>query len=219
MRLFEVVAPPTRFAVTQQFNVNYDKFEASRENLSSKFANFCQSKLEGSPTTNDYAFGGGTPMAGYWHYHIVRGKVIIIYRRVSDTMRLYDVVEHTAYDTERAARRLADWCNGLVDTDFTELNLKSLFAEPEEETESLSPEQKEKVDGIIYDLISEEGFYILKPAIEKNEWDNFFEWLETDMPGVTPETVFAAYGGAKQLQAFILHNIVQFGKTAEYKNT
>lgn len=219
MRLFEVVAPPTKFAVTQRFTSSYDKFKASRDNLSRKFADFCKLKLEGSPIPNDYAFGGGTPLTGYWHYHIVRGKIIIIYKRVGDTVRFYDVVEHTAYDTKLAAQRLADWCNGLADSDFTELDIQSIFNEPEGAAKMLSPEEKNQLDEIIYDLISGSGFYILKPAVEKNDWSNFFEWLETDMPDLDHEAMFAAYGGAKQLQAFIIHNIVQFGKAKEYQET
>jgi hypothetical protein len=217
MRLFEVVTPPTRVLVTPEFSESYSEFVSSTPVVEEKFKRFISLKLNGDKLPDDALFSNGH-LRGYWHHHFIKGKVIVIYRQVGNDLRLYIVTNHYGYDGTRG-QRLGQWMSALADSNFTELDLKSLFAEPEKETQSLSPEQKEKVDGIIYDLISADGFYILKPAIEKNEWEGFIEWLENDMPGVTPETVFAAYGGAKQLQAFILHNIVQFGKTAEYKNT
>lgn len=219
MRLDEFITPPKRIMVTAAFNQTYSDFAAAKPDLiNKKFKEFIQAKLEGTPTTNDYAFQSRSPLGGYYHYHLLKGKMIIVYRKVGNDLRLYIVVEHKDYES-KAAVRLANWLENLSDSDFTELNIESLFSEPQAPAAYLSPSEKEKVDAIIYDLISSEGFYILKPAIEKNDWSNFFEWLSTDMPNVNPEEIFAAYGGVKKLQAFILHNIVQFGKTEEYRNS
>lgn len=218
MRLDEFITPPKRIMVTAAFNQTYSDFAAAKSELiNKKFKEFVQAKLEGTPTTNDYAFQSRSPLGGYYHYHLLKGKMIIVYRKVGNDLRLYIVVEHKDYES-KAAVRLANWLESLSDSDFTELNIESLFSEPQPKSNHLSPMEKEKLDGIIYDLVSAEGFYILKPAIEKNDWSNFFDWLETDMPNATPEMVFSAYGGVKKLQAFILHIIVQFGKTEEYRN-
>lgn len=218
MRLDEFITPPKRIMVTAAFNQTYSDFAAAKpELINKKFKEFVQAKLEGTPTTNDYSFQSRSPLGGYYHYHLLKGKMIIIYRKVGNDLRLYIVVEHKDYES-RAAARLANWLESLGDNDFTELNVESLFFEPQPKSNHLGPKEKEKLDSIIYDLISADGFYILKPAIERNDWSNFFEWLETDMPSLTPEAVFAAYGGVKQLQAFIIHNIVQYGKTEKYRN-
>lgn len=218
MRLDEFIAPPKRIMVTAAFNQTYSDFAAAKpELINKKFKEFVQAKLEGTPTTNDYAFQSRSPLGGYYHYHLLKGKMIIVYRKVGNDLRLYIVVEHKDYES-KAAVRLANWLESLSDSDFTELNVESLFSEPQPKSNHLSPTEKNKLDGIIYDLISADGFYILKPAVEKNDWSNFFDWLETDMPNATPEMVFAAYGGVKKLQSFIIYSIVQFGKTEEYKN-
>ena len=217
MRLDEFIAPPKRIMVTAAFNQTYSDFAAAKpELINKKFKDFVQAKLDGTPTTSDYAFQSRSPLGGYYHYHLLKGKMIIIYRKVGNDLRLYIVVEHKDYES-KAAVRLANWLESLSDSDFIELNVESLFAEPQPKSNHLSPMDKEKLDGIIYDLISADGFYILKPAVEGNDWSNFFDWLETDMPNATPETVFAAYGGVAKLRAFILYNIAQFGKTEEYQ--
>lgn len=218
MRLDEFITSPKRIMVTTAFNQTYSDFAAAKpELINKKFKEFVQAKLEGTPTTNDYAFQSKSPLGGYYHYHLIKGKMIIVYKKVGNDLRLYIVVEHKDYEG-RAAVRLVNWIEGLTDSDFTELALGSLFGNPEVKPKILSANEKRQLDNVVYDLTSADGFYILKPAIEKNDWSNFFEWLESEVPGVSAEAVFAAYGGVKKLKIFILDTIERFGKEEEYRN-
>lgn len=216
MRLDEVITPPTKIAVTQRFNNSYDKFNAGyRATLPRKFFQFCRAKLDGSPTTNDYAFKSNTGLSGYWHYHIVKGKVIIIYKRVGDTIRLYDVVEHTAYDTPASSARLADWCNGLSDSDFTKLDVNSLNSD-QSNIEELTLDQKKAIVEVIHEIIFADGFYILKNAIEKNDWQDLFDYITSEINDIDPSAIFSAFGGKTSLTNLILRDIKRFNKQQEY---
>jgi len=220
MRLDEVIAPPTGFAATKRFLDSYANYiQGNRSSLPTKFAQFCQAKLDNEPVSSDYAFSGSTPLSGYWHYHIVRGKIIIIYRRAGDTVRLYDIVEHTAYDTPLAVKRLSEWANSLTDADFMPLDVSTLTADPGTEKPKVTAEQKSVIDHAIYDLVGADGFFILKNALEKNDWRAFFEYVESEVPGLTESDIFVAYGGQNRLKDFILKTINRFGKLQAYQQS
>ena len=219
MRLDEVVSPPTGFAATKRFLDSYSNYiQGNRSSLPTKFAQFCQAKLDNKTVPGDYPFKSGTPLVSYWHYHIVRGKIIIIYRRAGDTIRLYDIVEHSAYDTAPAAKRLSDWANSLTDADFMPLDVSTLTADLGTEKPKVTAEQKSAIDHVIYDLVGADGFFILRDALEKNDWRAFFEYVESEVPGLTESDIFVAYGGQNRLKDFILKTINRFGKFQAYQD-
>lgn len=219
MRLDEITAPPTKVLVTSKFLTNFDSFVKPYPEIKDKLKSFISAVMQGQKIPGARPATTGGPLAGTSHLHLVHGKSIVTYRNASGNLILYDITDHSPYTTEKMGSRLGNYIKSLSDEDFTELDLQSFFEEPSEQLPSLSPEEKNQLDEIIYDLISGSGFYILKPAVERNDWSNFFEWLETDMPDLDHEAMFAAYGGVKQMQAFIIHNIVQFGKAKEYQET
>ena len=220
MRLDEVIAPPTGFAATKRFLDSYANYiQGNRTFLPKKFAQFCQAKLENAEVSNDYPFKSGTPLTGFWHYHIVNGKIIIIYRRVSDTIRLYDIVEHSAYDNGTATKRLGEWANSLTDADFMPLDISTLTVDPGTEKPKVTAEQKSVIDHAIYDLVGADGFFILKDALEKNDWRAFFDYVESEVPGLAESDIFVAYGGQNRLKDFILKTINRFGKFQAYQDS
>lgn len=214
MRLFEVITPPTRVLVTPEFSESYSEYVTAVPAVEEKFKRFITLKLNGEKVPNDKLFSNGY-LAGYWHHHFIQGKIIVVYKQTGNDLRLYIVTNHAGYDGT-PGQRLGRWMSSLPDSHFTELDLETLF-NTEEKVEPISPEEKQKVDEIIFDLIAGDGFYILKPAIERNNWEGFVEWLQDDLPGVEPQAVFAAYGGVKKLEAFILYHISQYGKAREYQ--
>lgn len=216
MRLDEFITPPKRVVVTNRFNETYSSFSSANPQLiNAKFKKWIQQKLEGQPTTNDYAFQSMSPLGTYYHYHIIKGKMIIVYKKVGSDLRLYIVVEHKDYEG-KAAVRLANWIESLSDADFTELDLESFFNEPTAEQKLLTPEERDQVIGQVYDIVSAGGMYIIKPAVERNDWSNFFEWLEANDLHLDHDAVFAAFGGVNKLTKFIKDAVAKYGQQDEY---
>ena len=216
MRLVEFIAPPERVLVTNEFNETYSSFSSANPQLiNEKFKKWLSQKLEGLPTTNDYAFQSKSPLGTYYHYHIIKGKMIIVYKKVGNDLRLYIVVEHKDYEG-KAAVRLANWIESLSDADFTELDLESFFNGPKAEQKLLTPEEKDEVIKQVFDIVAAGGMYILKPAVEKNDWSNFFEWLESENIYLDHDAVFAAFGGVNKLTQFIKDAVAKYGQQDAY---
>jgi hypothetical protein len=214
MRLDEVIIPPTQFKVTNRFLSSYSRYiGGNRKSLRYKFIQFCLAKLRNEPVSNDYPFNASTPLAGFWHYHIVNGKIIIVYKRVDNAIRFYDIVEHSAYDNPRSAERLAAWARGIPDNAFMPLNISTLDSD---RTEKLTVQQKSAIGDVIYDIIAADGFFIIRGALEHNDWRDFFEYLDHEIRDLDHQAVFAAFGGANELRQFILDAIVQLDKTQDY---
>jgi hypothetical protein len=157
-------------------------------------------------------------MSGFWKFHLIFGKAVLLYRRVGDIVRLYDVVEHSMYDSKPGQTEFSIWANNLSDDDFTLVDISTFYSANTEQEQSISVEQKTVIDHVIYDLVSADGFFILKDALEKNDWSSFFEYLETEIPGLDQQAVFIAYQGQNSLKDFILETINKFGKLQAYQD-
>ena len=216
MRLQEVYSPPTSIETTQRFNAHYSAYSsANKKVIPVKFRNFCLAKLSGEPVVgNDKILSTDLSLNGYSRFHLIHGKVIIVYRRVGNILRLYDVIEHTGYDNGKQSATLAAWCNSLTDKNFTPLDIEQLSRDTE--TPKLTQSELEIVRDAIYEIIAGNGFYILKNAIEKNDWSDFFEYILPEVRGVTEEMVFITFRGEDNLKEYIIRAIKEFGKYNEY---
>lgn len=220
MRLDEIIKPPTKVVVTEKFLENYEKFRKTNPSLvSKKFKYFIEAKLSGADAGDgDSAFTGNPEMLTYRKFYLIFGRAAIIYKHHKDELRLYTVEVHSFYDRYATLNAFARWADDLPDSKLITIDPTTLYKSESSEIPVLSPDEKEKVDSIIYELIASGGLEILKLAIVRNNWDDFFDWLRYDIPDVNPEAVFRTYSGLDELKNFILTNIAQFGKTAEYQN-
>ena len=202
MRLQEVYSPPTSIETTQRFNVHYSAYSsANKKVIPFKFRNFCLAKLSGAPIVgNDDKLSTSSSLSGYSRFHLINGKVIIVYRRVGNILRLYDVIEHTAYDNAKQSATLAAWCNSLTDKNFTPLDIEQLSRETE--APKLTQAEMEIVQDTIYEIIAAGGFYILKNALEKNDWSEFLNMFFQKLE-VSPKKWYSLHSVVK----IILNNI------------
>lgn len=214
MRLSEIKLsnPPSMVLITREFDRDYREFAAQNPDVvPSKLLAFCRIKINNEPITGDDMFTGA-PLTGYRHYQVITGKCILIYRQVNSGLRLFELVEHNEYEGRRQhhlAARL-DKYSKSSDSDLIQIDPEQYFSGKEPEPE-LTDADIDEVNDLVYYLISE-GLHILKLALEKNDWGEFFDLVS----GHSPESVFTAFGGVEKFKTYIKDLIKQYGRLADY---
>jgi mRNA-degrading endonuclease YafQ of YafQ-DinJ toxin-antitoxin module len=137
--------------MTQQFKKTYNNIIRSQPRVKEDFEKFIDFKRE----YNIKAFGNrdnimapGSGMSGLWHYHIIYGKVIVIYSIDRNHIELYAIGEHILYDTPARVLALKRFIDSLTQDDFEIYQQYSMF--------SISSEKMNEVVELIYSLIPDE---------------------------------------------------------------
>ena len=92
----------------------------------SRFKKFIQDKLENRLSGHDTAFAAhGSTKKNLFHCQLVQGKVIVIYEQAGDTLYLYDVVDHFAYDTPNKQSKLIRYISNITARDLKEIPVSS----------------------------------------------------------------------------------------------
>lgn len=218
MRLFEIVAPPSEFAITNKFASNYSKFVKKHPDLSQELMKFCIAKREGRKYGKRDKPFTGSPLAGFSHAHLnlKGGLLIVIYNRVGGTIRLYELLPHKGYEGSNIPA-LSRWLNSIPDSALTIINPDVLF-DPDDESvgPELSDEQKEQIMNAIYELISEDAFDILDNAVNRNVWDELIEWLRMYVPDLDENALFATFGGQEVFKDMIVKGLKDYGKLDDF---
>lgn len=225
MRLDEIFSQPvTNILVSNEFINRYDV--ASKTNpdvVPRSLLLFSQSKIAGTPVTGKeekfHGSGAHLANAGVWHWPIIHGKLILLYKQIGNTLRYYSIVTHKEYDgpvEKSVARRITN----LTDDQFIKIDPELFFKSEDEKTDfGLTQKEKDILYTEIYLLISQKAFFILKPAIKDNDWSEFEEWILTTLPNRTIEQVFDVFNGKDQLNKFLMDHIKQYGYFKEYQQS
>ena len=226
MRLFEILHPSSQVLVSGVFRDRFNEEVKNKPSLYDRLKFFLNAKLNNISPEDDLPFTGNEKLkAGrYRKWPLETGKLIVIYKIDGSNLKLCDIVIHKAYDSAHAANRLAARMNKL--SDFTRLDPEKLFDEQDDEEEPLLENLRKILDNIIYELISADAFDVLKPAIEKDEWNDLMDWFHLELgstedekfKNVISKEIFSAYGGEDDFKKFILKSIKEFGKIEEYNN-
>jgi len=210
MRLDEVVAPPTRIEVSDVFKISYEEYRKLQPDLvPSSLLKFCESKLKNEPVTGTDGILTHSK-SRYIHYHARAGIGILIYKRVGNTLRFYDMVRHAAYDTPPALKKTETRLNNLDDSKFQEINPTIFFTPPIQTHVTISDEDKEEIEKIINELVKTQAFEIIKPIFDRNDWKNLLEFIRLIDPNIDQAAIFAAFSGVRQLKKLISNTIRKF---------
>lgn len=110
MRISDLVGASVRLLATKRYIKHAANYSRGYAGFRDKLAAFLKDKVA-SPLVScgkkDIPFTGG-PLQGYWHAHIVHGKVVVVYDAAAETLSFYDVVEHDAFEG-RGVKALADY--------------------------------------------------------------------------------------------------------------
>jgi hypothetical protein len=220
MRLFEIVAKPNAFAITPKFASNYTRFIKKYPDLPEEMLAFCDAKLEGRKFGKRDKPFTGDPLAGYSHAHInlKDGLVIVIYNRVGETIRLYELLSHKGYEGSNIPS-LRKWLRSIPDSAFTVVNPEKTFVpkSSEEPTQHFSDEERAKVMDELFYLISEEAFDIIAAVLEHNNWDTLIEWIADIVPELDQNQLFAEFGGQSGIKEILRKGLKDYGKLDNYQ--
>ena len=218
MRLFEVVQPPTRIVVTDKFLTDYEKFKAADPKIiPDRLKRFCELKLQNTSLgPDDRPFSSNSHLRGYSHYHLIKGKAMVMYKRSGNDLRLYEIVEHDAYESQSNQRSHGSWADKLSDKDFTEFDYTKIIDLESKLETKLTSEEIEFFMHSIYEIISADGFFILKDALEHNNWEALFDYVRDGIENINEKSVFNTFGGENHLKKIIIDTIKQFGAYDKY---
>jgi len=156
MRLFEI-ENNLEFRVTKRFLKKLGTYIKSYSGVKEAFRAFCSAKLKNqSFGKKDGPYTGGL-LKGLLHAHLIHGKVIITYDIKSNVIYLYDIDEHTAYESQNAQRNLASFVASLGAQDYMPMSISG-------EEEKLSDEQKKDISEFLFQACASDP-EIIKEAL------------------------------------------------------
>lgn len=197
MRFYEIASPRLKLVATKRFVKNaafysrggYPAFEKTLR----QFLEFKVQNPREPFNRKDTPFTSGSPLAGYWHCHLVHGKVVVIYNYDSNNLLLYDVTEHDSFEgkgvgTMRAYLRSAE--------------LEPL-AQNDQQPSKLSSDDKSELDNLFYEIAAQERD-VIDQAL-KGDWSHLFDYIRmlVEESSASDETIFAAYNGQDGLRSFL----------------
>lgn len=172
-------------------------YPAIKQNLNTFLGERCVGECSRSVGKKDSAFSNSM-LKGFWHTHLVFGKVILIYRIDADRLYLCRVVNHMSINhVGRQVHMLSEYLRGLRDEDFSiysfENDLKALCKGKAAEVRDLLYEMTTNDgDRLVLDKIGRgdlrEGLGLLRLVVDN-------DWTEKEKD----QAILASLGGAKGL--------------------
>jgi mRNA-degrading endonuclease YafQ of YafQ-DinJ toxin-antitoxin module len=138
---------------TKQFIKNYNEYIRSQPKIKPTFISFLDFKTSNCRqpfNSRDSVFATGTPLGGYRHFHIIYGKIIVVYSCDNNHMELYAIGEHIMYDTTVRANAIKKYIESLVENDF------ELFEYKEASSSKNFDDKISEIVELIHSLIPDE---------------------------------------------------------------
>lgn len=168
-----------------------------RQNLAAFLDERCLGECSSSAGKKDSAFSNSM-LKGFWHTHLVFGKVILIYKIDAGGIYLCRVVNHMAINhVGRQVHMLSDYLRNLEGDDFT------IYSDGNE-TKTLCKDKVTEVRDLLYEMTTTEGDRIVLDKIGRGDLreglgllrlvvDN--DWTEKEKD----QAILASLGGAEGL--------------------
>lgn len=216
MRFFEIATPRLKLVATRRFIKNASSYFRSYSGVAKAFRDFIEFKNQNPKaqfSVKDTMFTGNDVLKNVMHCHLIHGKVIVVYRIIDGTMWLYDMVEHTAVEN-KAARNLGMFIQSLNRSDFAPYEppqkMRGQVGEPRELEVRvvLEPEQMQELDGLFYEMVSQDRD-VIDSAIA-GDFRDIMEFM-TLAVDEKPDTLLQVYGGAEGFKSHLQNILKQMG--------
>jgi hypothetical protein len=224
MRLFEIFSRPNKVAITSKFASSYPKVVGNYPGLPEVLIDFVNTKFKGGNFgKRDYKFTG--PLSPFYHAHLDTkdGLSIVIYDISGGFLRLYDLVQHSEYEGQRAQSLRKFLRNTKASGNFTEIDYETIFSTGRPTSVVLNPKQRNLITDEIAYLIASEAYETLASAIIDDDWDELIAWILESLSDSYPDLeisatdIFAAFGGIEGLANVIKTSIKNYGKLESFK--
>lgn len=135
----------------------------------------------------DTPFIRSGPFGGYFHCHLIHGRMIIIYNVKDGALCLYEVTDHRGFEGRQAAS-LAAYLKGASVNDYDY---------DSDNDDTLSPEDKQELINLFYHIAADETDVIRKAL--QGDWSDLMIYIEMTLDSATEEQVFSSFGGRSQM--------------------
>jgi hypothetical protein len=145
MFLFEILKRDRTLAATSRFRETFKIFQTGYPELGKALFEFVKFRL-----ANDIPFGPkdrpfNNKLRGYWHYHLIHGRAIVVYQINQHELKLFCVTDHS-YTQPRGVDRLAGYLQ-QPNVTFSEYNIDS--------KRTLSPAQVKDIRDLFFLLAAD----------------------------------------------------------------
>lgn len=149
MRLYEITELNRTPVATNRFMNDLEKVMLSVPSAADDLAAFIEFKRTSMPNVrygkkdekfrNDY-------LADFWHWHLVHGKLIVVYQTTSTLLKLVTIINHKIIDGT-SPRSWANWLSSLKPSDYFPFKLPG-----EEDDHVITHEEKENIIKLIWEM-------------------------------------------------------------------
>jgi hypothetical protein len=189
----------TRIMASTRYLKNVAFFLRGYPTMDKTLTAFLKAKVA-NPTqpmgAKDTPFTGGV-LKGFWHVHLIHGKVVLVYDYRNGALCLYDVVEHNDFESEVRQHNLANY--------IAAADLEPLVGDEDETETGLAPRDTKEIEELFYMMAVEERD-IINAAIAGDPAD-LMEFVKLTI--TADEATFMAAMGGQQGLAQALQKVVK----------
>lgn len=182
--------------VSKRFKKEFASFAKTHPSMVETWERFLKLRLASDANEEpfnkkDYQFSGGD-LRGFWHVHLVFGKVILIYDYDDSDLYVFRVVDHSAIDG--MSRRAQALRQTLTRDDMEPMDVGGT-----QDTPGLTAADRERIEALIYYMTAED-----RDILEALIRGNYEDFLMFALEEVSEEAVMASLGEIKQMAATAL---------------
>lgn len=194
MWLHEIFAPERILSATARFRDTFKSYRQVHSNLDTILREFVEFRLTHRPDDSygakDSAFIS-KELKGFRHFHMVHGRVILIYQLTSTELRLCLVMDHN-YSTKKGQSSLGNYLNS-PSIDFNPI---SLGQSPKQIT--LSKEQIDEITSLFFEFAAEDRNGLIQAV--SGDMSELLEFVRLVIHAPWDDeqkdrAIFQAYGG------------------------
>jgi len=197
MRYIDIISE----SVTERNVYMTDRFVKDRAAYMRGFPGIAKSIddfIEKKKTSTDPVSAKDTPfkngkLKGFWHFHLVHGKVILVYSVTATELNLYTIVEHKVMDgTAGSVTALAKWLN-------SDPSFEQYIPLTDDTEESLNDHQIAELTGLVYEFAAAEPDILRK--VINGDLSEFMEYATIAAETDDEALIMKAYDGFDGLVA------------------
>jgi mRNA-degrading endonuclease YafQ of YafQ-DinJ toxin-antitoxin module len=198
MRINEIVGFDRHAVTTDQFDQDFAKLTKMDPDAAGKLQRLIDFKrtsaADQSMSKKDYVFSYGE-LRGYWHYHLVFGRDVVIYQLTRNEIRLICIVPHAQIERGYDPGLISLVVN-LTPEDFHPFAAATALSGTE-----ISQQVLDDTLSIIYGLAANPDDRKMLAAAAQGTWDqDLVDYLVVDVPGSASDddkwqALAAAMGG------------------------
>jgi hypothetical protein len=197
MWLYEILTPARVLTATTKFRDTFKTFRKIHAGLEQTLRDFIEFRLTHRP---DEAYGAkdtafvSRELRGFRHFHMVHGRVILIYRLTPTELRLCLVMDHN-YSTKQGQTSLGNYLNNP--------NISYDALAPERPSVTLSKQQLDAISQLFFEYAAEDRAGLVHAI--SDDLSDLMDFIRhvIDAPWSNDEkdrATLTAYGGVEGLR-------------------